>query len=66
MVPSALMVGANKAADKAANQARKDAEGRPRTLTYCAGAPRFFYTWQGKMVVEHTGTFVRGRAQAAG
>jgi len=59
MVPNAFMAAGNGEADGSANRARAAAEERPGDLRYCAGAPRFFFTWGGHMVVERVNVFVR-------
>ncbi len=63
LVPNLFMVSGNQKAETAAKRARRDAEeekGRLEqvraavpTIRYAAGAPRFFFTWKGMMVVEN-------------
>ena len=58
--PNVFMVLGNRDADGVANNARSEAENDVvADIAYCAGAPRFFFTWSGKMVVESAGSFVQ-------
>ena len=64
--PNAFMVLGNRGADVAANRARSDADREGVVgIRYCAGAPRFFYSWSGRMVVESVGALVRDLGQCS-
>ena len=64
LTPNVYMALGNRDADSAANRARNEAENEAvANIHYCAGSPRFFYTWLGKMVVEGIGGFVRDLGQ---
>ena len=73
LAPNLFMVNGNHKADAAAKRARRDSEEEKRrlglaraaepTIRYAAGAPRFFFTWQGRMVVENPGRFAKRLGQ---
>ena len=64
MQPCGFVVAGNRSADKEANEARELAKiGQLGGVKYCAGGERFFFTWQGGMIIEGLGQFVRERGR---
>ena len=65
MQPCGVVVAGNRSADKEANEARELAKiGQLGGVKYCAGGERFFFTWQGGMIIEGLGQFVREREES--